>query len=317
MTTMACRTLQLSLLADLRQVLDGWGDPVAYGVGHDGAVYAAARRSSSEALTESKGIGIFPKSRFDAPTDWLVLRWQDGDLRTVVVPALAVVVSFVQPFGDGVLLVGARCYWRSAGAERNAVAVTWDGRVDRTFTVGDGLQDLRTTPDDRVWASYFDEGVFGNYGWSNPGPPPIGESGLVQFDREGTRTFTFDPEAARTDAICDAYAMSVDADGAVWTCFYTDFPIVRVHEGKYRSWTCGVSGARAMAVRRGRVLLYGDYRERTLGRLVALKGDTARVVEEVLLEGPSGASLEPGVAVGSGEDLFVFNDRMAFALRDW
>jgi hypothetical protein len=80
-----------------------------------------------------------------------------------------------------VLLVGARCHWRSEGAERNAVALDWSGRELGRFTLGDGIQDLRVTRDGTIWASYFDEGVIGNYGWSDPGPPAMGAR---------TRTFT-------------------------------------------------------------------------------------------------------------------------------
>jgi hypothetical protein len=57
--------------------------------------------------------------------------------------------------------------------------------VERTFTIGDGVQDVRTTPGGDVWVSYFDEGVFGNYRWSPPGPEPIGAPGLVAFDPLG------------------------------------------------------------------------------------------------------------------------------------
>jgi hypothetical protein len=43
------RIIQTSLLADLRPALEGWADPVAFGVGYDRAVYTAARRPSGTA----------------------------------------------------------------------------------------------------------------------------------------------------------------------------------------------------------------------------------------------------------------------------
>jgi hypothetical protein len=39
------RSIQATLLADLHLGLEGWADRVAFGVGYDGAVYVAARRS--------------------------------------------------------------------------------------------------------------------------------------------------------------------------------------------------------------------------------------------------------------------------------
>ena len=33
----------------------------------------------------------------------------------------------------------------------------------------------------RIWVSYADEGVYGNFGWGQPGPPPVGAAGLVCF----------------------------------------------------------------------------------------------------------------------------------------
>lgn len=180
------KPLPALLVADLNSALSGWADPVAFGVGWDGALYAAARRSN-EALTEERGIGIFPKSTLDRATDYLAVRWHEGQTQTVICRGESLVASFIQPFPGGVLLVGARCHWRSEGPERNAVALDWNGRELGRFTLGDGIQNVRVTRDGTIWVSYFDEGVFGNYGWSHPGPPSIGAAGLVAFSPTGER----------------------------------------------------------------------------------------------------------------------------------
>lgn len=36
-------------------------------------------------------------------------------------------------------------------------------------------------------------------------------------------------------AISDCYALNVDSETA-WTCYYTGFPIVRVHDGELTGW---------------------------------------------------------------------------------
>ena len=308
------RILNASLLADLRPALEGWADPVAFGVGYDGAVYAAARRTASEPLRED---GMFAKSQFGDPVDYLVVRSDGVDVRTMTVPSLSLVVSYVQPFQAGVLLAGARCHWSSKGPEQNALVVNWSGKIERAFTIGDGVQDVRVTGEGHVWVSYFDEGIFGNYGWSSPGPTAIGVTGLVGFDAEGKVRFTYDATAAGTDQICDAYAMNVADDGAVWVYFYSEFPIVRILPRSYERWKLGISGARALAVRHRRALLFGSYEERGLGRVVTLKGEGAKVAAEVSIEDGRGGSFGDAVACGRGESLYFFKDRQAFVLESW
>jgi hypothetical protein len=195
--------------------------------------------------------------------------------------------------------------------------VSWNGTVEQTFTFGDGIADVRTTADGTSWVSYFDEGVFGNYGWSHPGPTAIGASGLVAFDTAGAVRFEYDADAARTDSICDAYATNVAEDGTVWVYFYTEFPIVRIREGGYRCWELGIGGAGALAVRDDRVLLFGDYEKRGVGRVVSLDGDTAKVVEEVRILDDSGEALERAWARGAGERLFFFAGGRAMVVSDW
>jgi hypothetical protein len=155
---------------------------------------------------------MFWKSNLATPVDWKVVRSDGNGLQTMTVSSVSVLVSYVQPLQGGVLLAGSRCYWRPEGPEQNALFVDWKGNVERRFTLGDGINDLRVAADGDVWASYFDEGVFGNYGWGRPGPAPLGQSGLVRFDPRGEALFTCDAETAGTDSICDAYAMNMADD---------------------------------------------------------------------------------------------------------
>ncbi|GAA2430154.1 hypothetical protein GCM10010191_49570 [Actinomadura vinacea] len=55
-----------------------------------------------------------------------------------------------------------------------------------------------------------------------------------------------------------AEALSVDADTA-WTCYYTDFPIVRVHEEALTGWHGGGAAANALITDGSRIALYGGY----------------------------------------------------------
>jgi hypothetical protein len=211
------------MVVDFSEGLNGYSDPVAFGVGHDRTLLAAARRSTESPVIE-QGIGIFPKATLEQATEYVVLRWQRGGVETLQLRNQSPLFSFVQPAPDGVLLVAARCHWKPEGVTPNAVVFDRDGRELRRFVLGDGIEDVRTAPDGSIWASYFDEGVFGNYGWGSPGPAPVGASGLVHFGATGERISEYDSAAAGTDSICDAYALCTAEDGA-WVYFYTEFPI--------------------------------------------------------------------------------------------
>ena len=304
-------------VVDFSQSLADCSDPLAVGVYPDGSIYVAAGRTA-EPLAEERGLGIFPKSQLAEGTAYTVIHWNSRDLRRVEVDNEAIVASYVQPTSRGFLLVGARCHWRPEGAEENAVEYDWSGLELRRFTAGDGIQDVRTTPNGAVWASFFDEGVFGNYGWSHPGPECIGSSGCVRFDAEGQPSFHFSPEDAGTDAICDAYAMNVVGDDNVWLYFYTDFPIVHISNGTYRVWECGIAGAQALAVNESRVLLFGDYAQGNLARILRLGSDGKSILEaEMLMTDESGVAIDNARAFGVGKALFLFRGREVLAIEDW
>jgi hypothetical protein len=62
-------------------------------------------------------------------------------------------------------------------------------------TIGDGVARVRVARSGHVWVGYFDEGVYGNYGWGGGGggPAPLGAPGLVRFSPD------LEPDLARFD----------------------------------------------------------------------------------------------------------------------
>ena len=94
---------------------------------------------------------------------------------TVHTPELAAVTRIqdlalahitVQPMPGGRFLVaGARCRWRPEGPDRNAVLYDADGQVVSEHVLGDGIAHVLATSTGQVWVGYFDEGIYGNYGW--------------------------------------------------------------------------------------------------------------------------------------------------------
>lgn len=203
------------------------------------------------------------------------------------------------------LVVAPRCRrYSDETYDKNARVYAASGEPVRDFLLGDGIEEIQVDKLGQIWVSYFDEGVFGNFGWKTP----IGSAGLCCFDASGQRIWEYQPPSG-FDHICDCYAMNVSRDGA-WVYYYTEFPIVRI-DADWRSegWKSPSSGARALAVRQNRVLLYGGYSERrTACQLLQLGAEQAEVLASVSLTLPYGVDLSKAVVIGRDTDLHVFAD---------
>ncbi len=228
------------------------------------------------------------------------------------IPALRLEHPTVQPLPDGrVLVVAARCTWRPGGPDRNAIVYDPDGETVAEQTFGDGIDHVQATRNGKIWVGYFDEGVLGARGWGDAGAaPPVGRSGLVRFSADLTEEWHY-PSSARVawGHITDCYALNVDGDTA-WTCFYTEWPLVRIRDGGVTGWHNDVRSATALAVRGSRVAFYGGY-EPDRDRLVAgvLDDDRLRVTGEYRLVLPDGQEVPRRARVfGRGADLHLVTE---------
>ena len=115
---------------------------------------------------EQPGRARFPRSRASAAIQATVLAHDGRTLSRVSLHDLALAHPHLQPLpGDEILLVGARCKRLADGtAEHNAHIYGSDGLLRRTATFGDGIANVQATTSGDIWVSYFDEGIFGNYG---------------------------------------------------------------------------------------------------------------------------------------------------------
>ena len=211
---------------------------------------------------ETPGFASFPHSAASETYSIDVQLIQThGPMEVRRVDRVPVAHPFVQATPEGgLLIVGARARWVDGEGERNAWIVGDDGSFQHSFCAGDGIQNVQATASGRVWVGYFDEGVFGNFGWGRDGAPsPLGQAGLVCWTSSGERGFAFDPPEG-FGPIDDCYAMSVRGE-EVWICYYSDFPVVRIGEDfEVDGWSCGVGGAHTIAANSGRVALVGGYR---------------------------------------------------------
>ena len=300
-------------VVDFAPFLDGCADPVVIGVACDGSAYAVARK----ARKPPKVTGKLANTRLRRPTDYLVIRHGTGVTESFVVPRQTMVFHHVQPHPDGALLVCARCWWTPQAVDENALVVDRTGRAVRRFTLGDGIEDVRVTPNGTVWVSYFDEGIFGNYGWNHPGPRAIGAPGLVAFTRTGKLVRSYDAKTAGTDAICDAYATNVVGDDEAWVYFYTEFSIVRLRGKRYSVWRTRHGGARALCVRGNRALLVGGYDDSLVRCLELGKNGKTRTLWKRPLVDERGRRLDDVWCRGVGDRLYVFKGRAVSRVAEW
>ncbi|VFS52911.1 hypothetical protein [Budvicia aquatica] len=147
--------------------------------------------------------GMFVPAQADKRS-WFVTVYQGGEL-LFTLPAVESKTNFhyVQRVGDDqILLVGARCHYNEGKPDKNAALYNHYGQLINRFTLGDGIEQVNVTASNEVWVGYFDEGVFGNYGWGQP----LGQYGLVKFDLEGHILWQADQFE-----ILDCYAVNAEA----------------------------------------------------------------------------------------------------------
>lgn len=207
----------------------------------------------------------------------------------VQVPALPVAYPLVDVLADGsFLVVGARCRWKEPGPELNALAIDQNGRIFRRGCLGDGIEHLQVAGDGTIWAGYFDEGVFGNFGWGGPGPTPLGAGGIAAWSPGFEKTWELDPEGG---LVADCYALNV-GPGEVLACPYTGFPVVRVKGQRVRVVpTSGVSGPAGIIAQGDRVGIVGTYRDPSLLIMGAIQDGAFHELERASLRAPDGAPL--------------------------
>ncbi len=285
---------------------------VTASIGPDGnlvALWAAAQdRPAFSATTTQAGGARFPEPRASRSATARVSIHAPEPATAAELPGLPLAHVTVQPLPQGrVLVVGARSRWRPEGPDRNAIVYDADGAVVAEETLGDGIAHVFTTASGRVWVAYFDEGIYGNFGWNSPGPAPIGDAGLVRFSPDLQEEWRF-PSARRRPwgPIHDCYALNLAGDTA-WTCYYTDFPIVRVHDGALTGWSNDTIGIRALAVDGTRAALLGGYgAEREQLTVGTLDDGAFRVVGRYRVVLPDGQPLPPRTrAFGRGADLHL------------
>ena len=186
----------------------------------------------------------------------MVILTESGTFETMRVPLVQ--SPLIDRFPDGRWLITSA---RAGAGDSQAQILSADGQPIRSFALGDGIEYVRCAQDGTIWVGYFDEGIFGG---------SVASGGIVQFDDHGRPLWSYNHQGGKRQSfVDDCYALTMNGSD-VWTCFYRDFPIVRVTGGVEAVWANNVTGSRALAVDGELILLAGGYAG-DAGRLALLR----------------------------------------------
>lgn len=213
--------------------------------------------------------------------------WAEG-------PAIDVVLETTQLFdrmSDGRWLTAAH---RARQGEANGRLHAADSSSSRSLVLGDAIEHMRCGPDETFWVGYFDEGI-------GSGEPS--NAGIARFSAGGKLLWGLNRGGAPW--MLDCYSLTLDGD-RLWSCYYPDFPIVRMDGEGSDVWInedSTVGGVRALAVDGDHVLLAGTYDNPTLVSLLKLGAGGSHVVAQTEFEALRGRAIEH--VQGRGQTLHV------------
>jgi hypothetical protein len=250
-------SLQANFLLDLKPHLQGLKF-VSINLSQQNHLFLLATKHPLDYRQMDKSGASFAKAHPETPNDFVVLEFKQANLvKTTELPNQPWNYHFAQPLpNEELLLVCARV----RGETSNARVFDSSGILKRDFTLGDGIQHVQTTVDGHIWVGYFDEGVFGD--------TPISQSGINCFDKFGQLIY-----AHADESMADCYALNVVSNDEVWSCYYTDFPLVQiVNQQVKNSWDSPVRGSGGFVIWKNFVLFRGGYKKIKKDDLVDLKG---------------------------------------------
>ena len=166
----------------------------------------------------------------------LQLEWQTGELLSCHPVEFDVVdsnIHFIQPIHGNYLLVCARSrYIDRMTFDKNAMIFGENGQLLRQFCLGDGIEQCMVNHRNQIITGYFDEGIFGNYGWTDP----IGKHGLAVWSDDGHKVW----ENGKYP-IHDSYAVNLGDKDDLWFYYYSDYKLVKTDLKSYSAYQPNVS----------------------------------------------------------------------------
>jgi hypothetical protein len=304
------RSIRLSPVVSLAPVI-GDGKLVAFNIGPDEVTYFVIAYKPLDYRNEQPGWASFAKTVPEQPQHYRVV----GLLRSQIVFDIEIEgerfnIHDVQPLPGELLLTRSRSYFKSPdNFEKNGRVYTRNGKFAREILLGDGIQSVQASSSGVIWASYFDEGIFGNYGWQSP----VGASGLVAWDPAGNKLYEFEPRK-NLNLICDCYAMNVESDEDVWIYYYTNFPLVHIRHREIESvWEMPLGGSDAFAVSSGYALFRGGYKDHDTYNLFSLDSDgKPKLLAGIEIQDRNGGKFVADRVASRADTIYLINNSLLY-----
>ena len=207
--------------------------------------------------------GSFPQPKMPSKKSFKIVVLNQYKKEVIELGELDFAFPVFDIFSDGrVVIAASRCRWRGKDDyDLNGLIYNPATGERIRFLAGDGIQSLSVDNQSRIYISYFDEGVFGNFGWGNPGPIGSGAGGVNCFNDCGERIWYFNSVDGSGEFISDCYAMNVNQNNA-YVYYYTDFSLCRIgSEFERKYWKTGLSGCHHFAISDEAILFSGEYDE--------------------------------------------------------
>lgn len=156
--------------------------------------------------------------------DWTIRVIKNSSVKTIELKDVSLIPTEVDLFSDGTLLiVQSRCLKKGKYIEKNAQRYHPNGQLVKEFSLGDGIENVQIDDTDTIWVSYFDEGIFGNFGWEHP----MGSDGLIAYNINGNRLW-----GANNYGIVDCYALNVVSSKEIYFYYYyyDDFFLIQLNK---------------------------------------------------------------------------------------
>ncbi|MCS6884117.1 MAG: hypothetical protein RMM17_13315 [Acidobacteriota bacterium] len=308
------KTICLSSVTHVDQFI-GKGQLVAFNAGPDGITYFVMALEPLDYKEVSQGGAGFPKTIPDKPQLYRVVGMSGARIvLDVMIEDEHFNIHHVQPLSNELLLVCARSrYHGPDNFEKNGRIYTRSGKFAREILLGDGIRSVQATASGTIWTSYFDEGIFGSYGWDDS--DPVGASGLVAWDAAGNKLYSFRP-CGGLAWIDDCYALNVASENDVWLYYYSQFPLVHLYDRQIQSfWKVPLQGSSAFAVSAGYALFCGGYGDRDTYHLFSIdEGKDPTLLATITLQDRNGEMLKANSAVGRA-DVIYFISSNGFVYR--
>ena len=306
-------TISLSPIYDLSPFLSE-GEIVAFNVGFSGELLVGVALKALDYQEERKGWAVFAKTKPNETQRYKLLRGHNGSIDSfVLIENEEYNIHDLQILPDNnILLVCARSQYRGPNDfEKNGRIYSGDGKFIREILLGDGIQNTQVTSNGVIWTSYFDEGIFGNFGWEEP----VGASGLLAWDVEGKKIFEYKP-TKDLDPISDCYALNVVSEIETWCYYYTEFPLVKIKDFKIQDhWEVPVMGSDSFAIYKNFALFRGGYERKDSFYLVKLEeSHKASKVKEFVLKNESNNILNIEWIVGRKDKLYILSANKVYSI---